>query len=426
MLDIKQIRLEPEKFRSGLRAKNAEDKLDSLLALDEQRRKYITKADDLKSLRNTVSKEIGELRKTKQSADEKIKEMREVGIQIKTLDTDIKDVENKINQVITTFPNIPHKSVKIGKSEEDNETVKSWGKKPILDFKLKNHLELSDDLGVLDFARSSKISGSGFPLYMGKGARLERALINFMLDFHAEKHGYTEVFPPFLVNRDSAFGTGQLPKLEEDMYLTTLDDLFLIPTAEVPVTNIHRDEILSEKKLPIKYTAFSACFRREAGSYGKDTRGLSRVHQFNKVEMVQFVKPDESYEVHEQLLKDAEDILQALGLHYRVLNLCSGDLSFAAAKCYDIEVWAPGSDKYFEVSSVSNFEDFQARRANIRYRRADNNKVEFLHTLNGSGVATPRLMIALLETYQTNEGTVVIPEILHPYTGFTTISNNEI
>jgi len=421
MLDIKKIRLEPEQYRAGLRAKKAEDMLDKLLELDEQRRKYITGADELKSLRNTVSKEIGELKKAKQPADEKIKKMREVGGQIKSLDGDIKDIEDKINQVITTFPNIPHKSVKVGQSEEDNVEVSKWGKKPEFDFPLMDHLDLAENLEILDFQRASKISGSGFPLYMGAGARLERALINFMLDFHTEKHGYREVFPPFLVSREAAFGTGQLPKLEEDMYLCVKDDLFLIPTAEVPVTNIHRDEILQERDLPLKYSAFSGCFRREAGSYGKDTRGLSRVHQFNKVEMVQFCTPETSYSVHEQLLKDAEEILQSLGLHYRILELCSGDLSFAAAKCYDIEVWAPGSEKYFEVSSVSNFEDFQARRANIRYRRTEDNKVDFVHTLNGSGVATPRLLIALLETYQTDEGSVVIPEILHKYTGFNII-----
>ena len=283
---------------------------------------------------------------------------------------------------------------------------------------LKDHLDLANDLGILDFRRSSKISGSGFPLYVGDGARLERAFINFMLDFHIERHGYKEIFPPYLVSRDSAFGTGQLPKLEDDMYLDKTDDLFLVPTAEIPVTNIHRDEILPENQLPIKYVAYSACFRREAGSYGKDTRGLSRVHQFNKVEMVRFTTPEVSYLAHEELLNDAEEILQALNLHYRVVSLCSGDLSFAAAKCYDIEIWAPGSQKYFEVSSVSNFEDFQARRTNIRYRRAADGKVSYLHTLNGSGVATPRLMIAFLETYQTDEGTIVIPEILQPYTRF--------
>jgi len=422
MLDIKKIRQEPENYRIGLKAKKAEDKLDNILELDEKRRVLITEVNKLKALRNSVSKEIGDLKRAKENADDKILEMREVGNKIKEIDIQINDIEENINTIISSLPNLPHESVKIGSSELDNVETASWGKKKTYDFQLKDHLDIAEDLGILDIVRGAKISGSGFPLFIGAGARLERSLINFMLDFHADKHGYTEVFPPFLVNRDSAFGTGQLPKMEEDMYLCNEDDIFLIPTSEVPVTNIHRDEILKEKNLPIKYTAYSACFRREAGSYGKDTRGLSRVHQFNKVEMVQFVEPDKSYDVHESLLKDAEDILQALDLPYRVLSLCSGDLSFAAAKCYDIEVWAPGTDKYFEVSSVSNFEDFQARRANIRYRRSLDNKVDFVHTLNGSGVATPRLVIALLETYQNEDGSVDIPEILWPYTGFKKIS----
>jgi seryl-tRNA synthetase len=372
----------------------------------------------MKAVRNAVSKEIGDLKKSKQDASAKIHEMQEVGKKIKEMDSEISELEEQINGILVTLPNLPHESAPIGFSEDDNVEVSSWGEKPSYDYELKDHLDVAENLGVLDMLRGAKISGSGFPLYMGKGARLERALLNFMLDFHTEKHGYTEVYPPFLVNRESAFGTGQLPKMEEDMYLCNTDDLFLIPTAEVPVTNIHRVEIMQEKDLPKKYAAFSACFRREAGSYGKDTRGLSRLHQFNKVEMVQFAKPEESYEIHERLLKDAEDILQALGLHYNILSLCSSDLSFAAAKCYDIEVWAPGSDKYFEVSSVSNFEDFQARRANIRYRRSSDKKVEFVHTLNGSGVATPRLVIAILETYQQSDGSVIIPEVLRPYTGF--------
>ncbi len=418
MLDIKKLRENPELFRQGLKAKKAEAKLDEILVNDEKRRTLVTEVDKLKALRNAVSKEIGDLKKNRQDASAKIQEMQEVGKKIKAIDSEINEVEEKNNSILVTLPNLPHESVKVGYTEAENVEVATWGEKPSYDYDLKDHLDVAEQHGILDMQRGAKISGSGFPLFMGKGARLERALINFMLDFHTEKHGYTEVYPPFLVNRDSAFGTGQLPKMEEDMYLCNLDDLFLIPTAEVPVTNIHRDEIMSEKDLPKKYAAFSGCFRREAGSYGKDTRGLSRLHQFNKVEMVQFVKPEESYEIHEKLLKDAEDILQALGLHYRVLSLCSGDLSFAAAKCYDIEVWAPGSDKYFEVSSVSNFEDFQSRRANIRYRRSSDNKVNFVHTLNGSGVATPRLVIALLETYQQEDGSVIIPEVLRPYTGF--------
>ena len=421
MLDIKQIRNEPEKFRRGLEAKNAGDKLDELLKWDGERRKCINQADELKAIRNRVSDEIGQLKKKELPVAEKILEMRSVGDQINNLDHKLKEIDEKINSILITLPNLPHPSVKIGKSAADNVTIKEWGHQPEFDFPLKDHLDLGEALGILDMKRAAKISGSGFPMYIGDGATLERALVNYMLDFHRNHHGYQEVFPPFMVNRDSAFGTGQLPKLEEDMYHIEIEDLFLIPTAEVPVTNIHRDEILPENRLPIKYTAYSACFRREAGSYGKDTRGLSRVHQFNKVELVWFTTPENSYQVHEQILRDAEDILQALNLHYRVVELCSADLSFAAAKCYDIEVWAPGSGKYFEVSSVSNFEDFQARRANIRYRRTSDNKVNFVHTLNGSGVATPRLMIALLETCQTPEGTIIIPQVLQKYTGFNQI-----
>jgi len=417
MLDIKKLRENPELFRKGLKAKKAEAKLDEILANDEKRRNLVTEANDLKAVRNKVSKEIGDLKKNKEDASGKIQEMQEVGKKIKAMDNQITELEEQLTGILVTLPNLPHETTPIGFSEEENVEVSTWGEKPSFDYELKDHLDVAENLAILDMQRGAKISGSGFPLFMGKGARLERALINFMLDFHVDKHNYTEVYPPFLVNRESAFGTGQLPKMEEDMYLCNADDLFLIPTAEVPVTNIHRDEIMKEKDLPKKYAAFSGCFRREAGSYGKDTRGLSRLHQFNKVEMVQFTKPEESYEVHERLLKDAEDILQALGLHYRVLSLCSSDLSFAAAKCYDIEVWAPGSDKYFEVSSVSNFEDFQARRANIRFRRESDQKVNFVHTLNGSGVATPRLVIAILETYQQADGSVIVPEALRPYMG---------
>lgn len=425
MLDIKKIRLEPEKYRRGLEAKGAGNKIDLLLKHDELRRSKVTKVDNLKARRNRVSEEIARLKRIGESAGDKIREMKEVSLQIKSLDREIKDIEEKINSIIVTLPNIPHESVKIGTSEEDNELIRYWGNKPNYDFNLKDHLELAEDLNILDFRRASKISGTGFPLYVGKGAELERALINFMLDLHIERHNYTEVFSPFLVTQDSAFGTGQLPKLEEDMYVARDDNLFLIPTAEVPVTNIHRDEIIPESELPIKYVAYSACFRREAGSYGKETRGLSRVHQFNKVELVEFTVPENSYSEQEKILKDAEEVLQALKLHYRIVSLCTADLSFAAAKCYDIEVWAPGSKRYFEVSSVSNFEDFQARRANIRYRRDADSKVDYVHTLNGSGLATPRLMIALLETYQTDEGKIIIPEVLHKYTRFNLIRRRE-
>ena len=417
MLDIKDIRKNPQKYRDGLKKKGAEDKVDKVLELDRERRNKITKADELKALRNRVSEEIGELKRNGEDAEDKINEMRKVSEKISELDDHISEVEDKRDNILIKLPNLPHESVVVGEREEDNKFIKDWGDKLEAGFELKDHLVLGEYQDILDFDRGAKISGSGFPLYKNEGARLERALVNYMLDFHVED-GYQEIFPPFLVTRDAATGTGQLPKLEEDMYNTKEDDLFLIPTAEVPVTNIHREEIIPEKDLPIKYAAYSGCFRREAGSYGKDTRGLSRLHQFNKVEMVQFVRPENSYEFHEKLLERAESVLQKLGLHYRVVNLCTGDLSFAAAKCYDIEVWAPGSEKYFEVSSVSNFEDFQARRASIRYRRADNNEVAHLHTLNGSGLATPRLMIALMEKYQTEDGNILIPKPLQSYTGF--------
>ena len=322
------------------------------------------------------------------------------------------------------IPNLPHSSVPVGKSAEENVEVRRWlpeGFKFENDFKPMDHVELGKKLNILDFERGAKISGSGFPVYKGKGATLERSLINFMLDYHLQNHNYSEIFPPFLVNKESLRGTGQLPKMEEDMYTIEKDGLYAIPTAEVPITNIHRDEILSEKELPIKYVGYSACFRREAGSYGKDSKGFLRVHQFNKVEMVKFVKPETSYDELEFLVKDAEDILQALNIPYRILLLCSGDLSFSAAKCYDIETWSPAENKWLEASSCSNFEDFQGRRANIRFRNEQTKKPEFVHTLNGSGLATSRLMVSLLETYQTPEGKIVVPKVLHKYTGFNVI-----
>jgi len=347
--------------------------------------------------------------------------MQSVSKQIKESDLKISELTEKIHNILFTMPNIPDEAAPVGKSEDDNIEIRQWGNKPEFDFPIKDHLTIGENLNLFDFKRGAKISGSGFPLYTGKGAKLERSMINFMLDFHVEKHGYTEVFPPFLVNRDSTAGTGQLPKLEDDMYHCEVDDLFLIPTAEVPVTNIHKNEILKNDDLPISYTAYSACFRREAGSHGKDTRGFQRLHQFNKVEMVRFVEPETSKDMLDRLLLDAEEVLQAFGLHYRILDLCTGDLSFASAKTFDIEVWSPGQNKYLEVSSCSNFADFQARRIGIRYRRKSDSKVDFVHTLNGSGVATPRLLIALLEAFQTKDGGVKIPEVLIPYTGFSEI-----
>jgi len=417
MLDLKFIRENPELVKKGIQAKGEMGDVDRVLELDQRRRQIIQQVEDLKKQRNENSKKVAQLKKEGKDASEIINSTKQISETIKKLDDELKEVEVQLHEELSRLPNLPHESTPIGVDASDNVEVKSWGKIPQFDFEPLNHLELGERLDILDFKRGGKVTGSGFPVYKGDGARLERALINFMLDFHIEKHNYTEVFPPFLANRDSMFGTGQLPKLEDDMYLTEKDDLFLIPTAEVPVTNLHRNEILDGEDLPIKYVAYSACFRREAGSYGKETRGFLRVHQFNKVEMVNFVQPGQSYQFHEQLLQEACDILEALEIPYRVLLLCSGDLSFAAAKCYDIETWSPAEQKWLEASSVSNFEDFQARRANIRFRPEKGAKPAFVHTLNGSGLATSRLMVSLLETYQTDEGTIVIPPVLRKYMG---------
>lgn len=427
MLDIKKIRNQPEEIIRGLRnknQKNADATIDSILKKDEDRRLCIEKANALKNQRNVVSQQIAEMKKSGNSADGQILEMRTVSEEIKKYDRKIKNFEGEISDILLQIPNLPSETSPVGRTEDENVEIRQWGEKKNFGFALSDHLVLGKTLGLFDLNRGSKISGSGFPLYTGKGAKLERALINFMLDYHSEHHGYTEIFPPFLVNRDSLTNTGQIPKLEEDMYFCEKDELFLIPTAEVPVTNIFKDEILKEDRLPIKYSAYSSCFRREAGSWGKETKGLLRLHQFNKVELVNFVSANDSFAVLERLTNEAEKILQVLGLHYRVIELCTGDLSFSATKCYDLEVWAPAEKRYLEVSSCSNFTDFQARRGRIRYRRADG-KVEFIHTLNGSGVATPRLLVALLETYQQPDGSVSIPEILQPYTGFHRISPTE-
>ena len=415
MLDLKFIRENPEKVKAGIRAKGEMGNVDLLLKLDERRRQIIHEVEALKKQRNDNSKEVARLKKEGQDASHVIESTKQISAKIKALDEELNDVKQKIFAEQSRIPNLPHESTPIGKDASDNVEVKRWGELPEFDFKVLDHLELGRRLDILDFERGGKITGSGFPVYKGMGARLERALINFMLDVHNYRNGYTEIFPPFLVNRDSMFGTGQLPKLEDDMYLAEKDDLFLVPTAEVPVTNLHRDEILDGDQLPIKYAAYTACFRREAGSYGKETRGFLRVHQFNKVEMVNFVKPEDSYRFHEQLLEEATSLLEMLEIPYRVLLLCSGDLSFAAAKCYDIETWSPAENKWLEASSVSNFEDFQARRANIRFRREKGAKPEFVHTLNGSGLATSRLMVSILENFQTEEGTVIVPRVLRPY-----------
>jgi seryl-tRNA synthetase len=424
MLDIKLIRDNPDKVKQGIANKNEKNRIDELLEFDKQRREIIAHADELKSKRNSVSQQVGQMKKSGQDATEIIAEMKRVGDEIAEYDGKLRTIEEEIDTILRLIPNLPHSSVPVGKSAEENVEVRRWlpeGFKFENDFKPMDHVELGKKLNILDFERGAKISGSGFPVYKGKGATLERSLINFMLDFHLQNHNYSEIFPPFLVNKESLRGTGQLPKMEEDMYTIEKDGLYAIPTAEVPITNIHRDEILNEKELPIKYVGYSACFRREAGSYGKDSKGFLRVHQFNKVEMVKFVKPETSYDELELLVKDAEDILQALNIPYRILMLCSGDLSFSAAKCYDIETWSPAENKWLEASSCSNFEDFQGRRANIRFRNEQTKKPEFVHTLNGSGLATSRLMVSLLETYQTPEGKIVVPKVLHKYTGFNVI-----
>lgn len=415
MINIKKIRENPEEVKQGLAKRGADPALlNDVLALDVERRKVLSEVESLKSRRNSVSKEIGQAKKRGENTDAIQKDMRELGENIAEQDQLVKDLDARLQDCLLKIPNLPHASTPMGSSAADNKEIKMAGKKREFSFKPLNHIELGQKLGMFDFERGTKLAGAGFPLYVGMGSRLQRALIQFMLDLHVTEHGYTEVWPPAVVNTDSMIGTGQLPKMADDMYHAT-DDMWLIPTAEVPVTNIYRDEII-DRDLPIYLTAYTPCFRREAGAAGKDTRGLIRVHQFDKVEMVKFVEPASSYDELETLTANAEDVLQRLGLCYRILSLCSGDISFAAAKCYDIELWAPGQDGWLEVSSCSNFEDFQARRAAIRYRDADG-KVQFVHTLNGSGVALPRLVVAILENYQNEDGSVEIPEALQSYMG---------
>jgi len=413
MLDMKFIRENPEIVKRAILQKNEKADLNEILELDEFKRKLQYSFDTMRAEQNRVSKMIPELKRNGEDTSEVLKQMKEISDKIKTVSAELSEVNDKLDFLLLSIPNIPYTDVPIG-GEENNKFIREWGEKKQFDFDPLDHLELIKKNKLIDFKRATKLSGSGFIGYTGMGAQLERALINFMLDFHIKKHQYEEVSLPIIVNRETMTGTGQLPKLEEDMYHINEDDLFLVPTAEVSVTNFYAKEILSYESLPQKFISYSPCFRREAGSYGKETKGLQRVHQFNKVEMVRFVKPETSYNVLEEMVNDAEDILQALGLHYRVVSLATGDLSFASAKTYDIEVWAPGTKKYLEVSSISNFEDFQARRASIRFR-TDNSKVEFVHTLNGSGLATPRTFIALIETFQRSDGTFEIPEVLLPY-----------
>ncbi|HET7153120.1 MAG TPA: serine--tRNA ligase [Candidatus Kapabacteria bacterium] len=426
MVDIKLIREQPDVVRTALKNKQetgALEKFDHLLALDKDRRDAIKNVEEKKAALNKISERIGMAKRKGEAADASdMTESANLSGEIKELDKELRDVDTQLNELLLWIPNIPHESVPVGTSAKDNHVQKTWGELPANDFKRLDHLELSKKLGLFDFERGAKISGSGFPVYTGKGAVLERALINFMLDVQTKEHGYKEIFPPFVVNEQSLRGTAQIPKSLEDMYRCADDDLYLIPTAEVPLTNLHRDETLKPEELPIKYAGYSACFRREAGSYGKDTKGFLRVHEFNKVELVKFVVPETSFDELEALTRNAETILEKLNIPYRRLLLCTGDMSFASAKTYDLEAWAPAEQKWLEVSSCSNFMDFQARRASIRFKRDPKAKPEFVHTLNGSGLATSRLIVALLENHQTPDGTVVIPKALQPYTGFAVIS----
>jgi seryl-tRNA synthetase len=414
MLDIKRIRENFEEVAEGLRRRGADIALvEKARDLDLRRRALVTKTDELKTSRNARSKEIGALKKAGQNTDAVQAEVRAIGDQIVELDNQIRQVEEDLQTAMLRIPNVPCKTIPTGPDASANRVVRHEGVAPTFAFQPLDHIALGDKLGIFDLPRATKITGSGFPLLLGVGSKLQRALVQYMLDLHTEKQGYTEMLPPFVVNTASMRGTGQLPKMAEDMYHCEIDDFWLIPTAEVPVTNYFRDEIL-DRPLPVYLTAYTPCFRREAGSAGKDTRGIKRVHQFDKVEMVKFVEPETSYDELEKLVGNAEDVLKGLGLHYRILELCSGDISFAAAKCYDIELWAPGQKEWLEVSSCSNFEDFQARRLNCRYRDA-NGKTRLVHTLNGSGVALPRLMIAILEQCQQTDGSVLLPEAIRPY-----------
>lgn len=415
MLDIKFIRSNPNAVRRAIELKGEKADLDRLLLLDEKRREMLVELEALKNKRNTESDNIARLKREGKDASELIAKMKELSDKIKDMEQELREIEEEMEKILWTIPNIPHESVPIGESDEDNVEVRRWGEPRKFDFEPKPHWEIGEALGILDFEAASRVTGSRFVFYKGLGARLERALINFMLDLHIEKHGYKEVFPPFLVHRRSMFGTGQLPKFEEDAFKVEGTDYFLIPTAEVPVTNLYRETIIDGEQLPIYHCAYSACFRQEAGAAGRDTRGLIRQHQFDKVELVKFTEPDKSYEELEKMTRDAEEVLQALGLPYRVVAICTGDLGFTASKKYDIEVWMPSYGRYVEISSCSNCEDFQARRANIRYRPKGGGKLQYVHTLNGSGVAVGRTFAAILENYQQEDGSVVVPEVLRPY-----------
>jgi len=415
MLEAKYIREHLDEVRSRLALRGQNISLDRFVDIDAERRKSLQEWERLRSLQKKVSDEVSRKKRVGEDASDLLSEMKRVSQELKELDSIVQEKEKALQDFLLTVPNLPHSSVPIGQDPSDNAEVRRWGEIPKFDFEPKPHWDLGEELGILDFKSGAKITGARFTLYWDLGAKLERALINFMLDLHTQEHGYCEVLPPFMVNRLTMTGTGQLPKFEEELFKVEGVDYFLIPTAEVPVTNIHQDEVLEEKDLPLYYTAYTPCFRKEAGSYGKDTRGLIRQHQFNKVELVKFTKPEDSYEELEKLLRNAEEVLRRLNLPYRVVNLCTGDLGFSASKTYDIEVWLPGQDTFKEISSCSNFEDFQARRARIRYRISGKSKTDYVHTLNGSGLAIGRTLVAILENYQQADGSVLIPEVLRPY-----------
>lgn len=416
MFDVKLLRNDLAAVQAAMQNRGKQiEELNGFTALDLKRRELLQETEQLKNRRNTVSQEVAGRKRSGENADELIQEMKVVGDRIKELDDEIRVLDESLQQVLLSIPNMPHPSVPVGRSEEENVEMRRVGEIPQFDFEVKPHWEVAQELGILDFEAAAKVTGSRFVFYKGLGARLERALINFMMDLHSDEHGYEEMLPPYIVNRDSLTGTGQLPKFEEDVFKVENSEYFLIPTAEVPVTNYHRDDILTTEQLPVNFVAFSACFRSEAGSAGRDTRGLIRQHQFNKIELVKLVKPEDSYDELEKLTGHAERVLQLLKLPYRVLSLCTGDIGFTSAKTYDLEVWLPNSGAYREISSCSNFEDFQARRANIRFRRDAKAKPEFVHTLNGSGLALGRTVAAILENYQQADGSIVVPEVLVPY-----------
>lgn len=415
MLDISFIRENLDLVKTSLRNRGYDEDIEGIISLDEKRRRLIQEVEALKAQRNITSERIAELKREGKDAESLIKDMGRLAQRIKGLDDEIRKTESSLNEALLLLPNLPHPTVPIGDSPQDNVEIRRWGKIREFPFKPKSHLEIGEELDILDFRRAAKITGTRFVLYKGEGARLERALINFMLDLHTKEHGYKEILPPFMTNKEATTSTGQLPRFEKDLFKCEGTEYYLVPTAEVPLTNIHRGEILQEEDLPIYYVAYTPCFRSEAGSYGKDTRGLIRQHQFNKVELVKFTTPDTSYNELESLVRDAEEVLKRLELPYRVVSLCTGDLGFAASKCYDIEVWVPSQGMYREISSCSNFEDFQSRRADIRYRPTDSKKPRYLHTLNGSGLAIGRTVVAILENFQQEDGSVVIPDAIRPY-----------